>query len=283
MEFLNNIFQKPPFSRTYAPHMPDAPILSVEGISVQYETSSVLEDMSFTLSRGEKIAVVGPNGAGKTTLFKVIAGILDPVEGMVQVSGHEPHGHICISYVPQRSQVDWHFPVTVADVVMMGRVGKLGTFQWPKEDDWQKVRQALEIVGLDNLAKRQISELSGGQQQRMFIARSLAQEAELMLMDEPFTGLDAPSQESIFQVIERLKQKNVTLMVSMHDLKLAAERFDRIMLLNKRIVKFGAVEDVFTTESLTNAYGGHIHIIDGDMDTMAISDTCCGGGKDELD
>jgi manganese/iron transport system ATP-binding protein len=242
----------------------------------------VLEDVSFTLSKGEKIAVVGPNGAGKTTLFKVIAGILEPGEGVVRVSGHDPGGHICISYVPQRSNVDWSFPVTVADVAMMGRIGKLGFFRWPQPRDWQFVHQALETVGLQDLAQRQIGELSGGQQQRMFIARALAQEAELMLMDEPMTGLDVPAQESILQVIETLQSQNVTVLVSMHDLKMAAEQFDRVMLLNKEILGFGVPEEVFTQKLLLKAYGGHLHFVEGDMETLAISDSCCEGEDDGM-
>ena len=275
--------RKTALPRQYAPHQPDAPILALEGVDARYNGNRVLEDVSFDLMAGQRVAVVGPNGAGKSTLFKVIAGVLESSRGSVKVYGHEPVGHICISYVPQRSQVDWSFPVTVADVVMMGRVGKIGPFRWPMAKDWREVHQALDVVGLDHLAKRQISELSGGQQQRMFIARALAQEAELMLMDEPLTGLDVPSQESIFQVLETLREQHVTLMISMHDLKLAAERFDRIMLLKGRIVGFGPSEQVLTRSLLTEAYGGHVHIVDGDMDTLAISDSCCGGGDNGLD
>ncbi|MEA3350882.1 MAG: metal ABC transporter ATP-binding protein [Chloroflexota bacterium] len=264
-------------------HHPHAPILALENVFVRYETGLVLENISFDLLTGESVAVVGPNGAGKSTLFKVIAGVLHPDAGAVKVAGHAPSGHICISYLPQRSQVDWDFPVTVADVVMMGRIGKLGLLNWAKAKDWNQVQEALKIVGLTDLSKRQISELSGGQQQRMFIARALAQEAELMLMDEPLTGLDIPSQKNILAIINTLRGENVTLMVAMHDLKLAAEQFDRVMLLNASILGFGTPEQVFTRNLLSRAYGGHFHIIEGDTNSLAVSDTCCEGGNYGLD
>jgi manganese/iron transport system ATP-binding protein len=185
-------------------HQVGAPILEVSDVTVRYDGRLALEEVSFQLTPGERMAVVGPNGAGKSTLFKVIAGVLQPTTGKVSVYGHGPGGHICIAYVPQRSQVDWSFPVNVADVVMMGRIGKLGPLRWPKARDWAYVRQCLEVVGVADLADRQISELSGGQQQRMFIARALAQEAELMLMDEPLTGLDLTSQEDTFHILDEL-------------------------------------------------------------------------------
>jgi len=166
-------------------HNPDAPILETHKLTVSYDGRVALEDITFHLHTGERIAVVGPNGAGKSTLFKVVAGVLPPTSGEVKISGFGPRGHICIAYVPQRSQVDWHFPASVADVVMMGRIGQVGFFRWPRRADWHTVHAALEAVDMDALANRQIGELSGGQQQRTFLARALAQEAELVLMDEP--------------------------------------------------------------------------------------------------
>ncbi|MFN2233503.1 MAG: metal ABC transporter ATP-binding protein, partial [Anaerolineales bacterium] len=200
-------------------------------------------------------------------------------EGRVQIFGNEPGGHICIAYVPQRNQVDWSFPVSVADVVMMGRVGQLGLFRNPKASDWELVNQALEVVRMTHLAKRQISQLSGGQQQRMFIARALAQEAELMLMDEPLTGLDINSQEEVFSILDQLKQQGVTVMVSLHDLKVAAERFERIMLLNHQMMAIGEPDHVLTTENLVVAYGGHLHLISTEEGALALGDTCCGEGE----
>jgi manganese/iron transport system ATP-binding protein len=256
-------------------HIESEPILKVSNLVVRYDGATVLDEVDFDLQAGDRLAVVGPNGAGKSTLFKVIAGILEPGAGKVHVYGHEPGGHICISYVPQRSQVDWNFPVTVADVTMMGRIGRLGFFRNPGKKDWDVVHQSLEVVGMQHLVHRQIAQLSGGQQQRMFIARALAQEAELMLMDEPLTGLDAASQEDIFQILEKLKERKVTILVAMHDLEMARERFDLALLLNHRIVGFGAPAEVFVPDNLLTAYSGRLHILDTSTGMLALGDTCC--------
>jgi ABC-type Mn2+/Zn2+ transport system ATPase subunit len=163
---------------------------------------------------------------------------------------------------------------------MMGRIGKLGLFRWPGRRDWDYARGCLEIVGMTHLADRQIGELSGGQQQRVFIARALAQEAELMLMDEPLTGLDVPSQVDIFDILDELRQRDVTVMVATHDLNLAAERFDRLMLLNNHLLGIGRPDQVFTPEHLMQAYGSHVQMIETDDGTLVLSDTCCGQGHD---
>ena len=256
-------------------HQPGAPLLRVEGLTMRYETGFALEDVSFELQPGARLAVVGPNGAGKSTLFKIITGLLTPSHGQVHIYGNEPGGHICIAYVPQRSQVDWDFPVSVADVVMMGRIGKMGLFRNPRAKDWELVEHALETVGITHLKKRQISQLSGGQQQRMFIARALAQEAELMLMDEPLTGLDASSVEDIFNIFEVLKQRNVTVMVSLHNLRMAARRFDQVMLLNHRMMGIGDPQVVLSQENLVQAYSGQLHLVPTIEGTFALGDTGC--------
>jgi ABC-type Mn2+/Zn2+ transport system ATPase subunit len=159
---------------------------------------------------------------------------------------------------------------------MMGRVGQLGLFRNPKASDWELVNQALEVVRMTNLAKRQISQLSGGQQQRMFIARALAQEAELMLMDEPLTGLDINSQEEVFSILDKLKGQGVTVMVSLHDLKVAAQRFERVMLLNHQMLAIGDPDSVLIPDHLVAAYGGHLHLIPTEEGALALGDTCCG-------
>ncbi|MCZ7573027.1 MAG: metal ABC transporter ATP-binding protein [Ardenticatenaceae bacterium] len=266
------------FATRRAPHEAGTSILEVSGLTVRYNGLLALDDLSFRLARGERVAVVGPNGAGKSTLLKVIAGILQPTMGTVQVAGHEPGQHICIAYVPQRSQVDLTFPVSVADVVMMGRIGKLGLFHRPGASDWAYVHTCLELVGMAELADRQIGELSGGQQQRVFIARALAQEAELMLMDEPLTGLDLTSQDDVFDVLERLRERQVTVMLSTHDLSLAEERFDRVMLLNRRLVGLGRPEEVFTADRLTRTYSSHLRLLSTNGGTVVVGDTCCEGG-----
>jgi manganese/iron transport system ATP-binding protein len=262
-------------SRHRHPHQDDAPILRAESVGLRFESGLALDEISFELNAGERLAIVGPNGAGKSTLLQIIAGVLAPTQGQVHIYGHRPDGHICIAYISQRNQVDWGFPVTVADVVMMGRVGQLGLFRNPRASDWNIVHDALDVVRMSNLAKRQINQLSGGQQQRMFIARALAQQAELMLMDEPLTGLDANSQEEVFGILDELKSQDVTVMVSLHDLKLAAQRFDRVMLLNQRMLGIGTPEIVLTPENLLTAYGGHLHLVPTDDGMLALGDTCC--------
>jgi manganese/iron transport system ATP-binding protein len=261
----------------HTPHKPDQAILDVQHLTVNYEGRSALENITFHLHTGERVAVVGPNGAGKSTLFKVVAGVLPPNSGEVKISGYGPHGHICIAYVPQRSQVDWRFPASVADVVMMGRIGQVGFFRWPRRADWKTVHAALEAVDMDSMADRQIGELSGGQQQRTFLARALAQEAELVLMDEPLNGLDTPSQEAILSLLDSLRQQKITVMVATHDLGQAASRFDRVMLLNRKLVSFGAPQEVLTSENLIRAYGGHAQLIRGADGSTTLADTCCDG------
>lgn len=255
------------------------PILRAENLGVRYESGHALADVNFELMTGERLAVVGPNGAGKSTLLKIIAGVLNPTEGQVHIFGNEPGGHICIAYISQRSLVDWSFPVNVADVVMMGRVGQMGLFRNPRAGDWDLVHWALEIVRMSHLAKRQINQLSGGQQQRMFIARALAQEAELMLMDEPLSGLDVNSQEEVFQIMDNLRERGVTVLVSLHDLKMAAQRFDQVMLLNQRMLGMGIPDDVLNPENLLAAYGGHLHLVPTEDGMLALGDTCCDDDK----
>lgn len=265
------------YSHTH--HETNQPILDVASLTVRYNGMNALEDITFHLHEGERIAVVGPNGAGKSTLFKVVAGVLQPSSGEVNIFGSRPNKHVCIGYIPQRAQVDWKFPVSVADVVMMGRSAKLGPFNWPHKKDWEFVHHALETVEMSDLATRQIGQLSGGQQQRMFIARALAQEAELMLMDEPLTGLDTPSQEGILNLLDRLKAEKVTVMVATHDLEQAASHFDRIMLLNHRIVAFGVPQSVMQTNNLMKAYGGRLRSTD-DGSMLAVDDCCDDGEHD---
>jgi manganese/iron transport system ATP-binding protein len=279
MAFLKEL-RKSNFTGQFAVHQQDRPILEVSHLTVRYENLPALDDISFSLRNGERVAVVGPNGAGKSTLFKVIAGVLSPSAGEVCVAGQKPGGHICIAYVPQRSQVDWNFPVSVADVVMMGRVGQLGLLRVPKKADWDFVRTCLDEVDMLDLETRQISELSGGQQQRMFIARALAQQAEIMLMDEPLNGLDVRSQEIILNILDRLRGRGVTVLVATHDMQQAAERFDRVMLLNHRLVSFGSPAEVFSAEHLIEAYGGNLRLADSDVQILALDDTCCNTGEE---
>jgi len=262
-------------------HDPLAPSLSVDGLSVRFNGTEALRDLSFRLPAGQRLAVVGPNGAGKTTLFNVLAGAQRPQGGAVRIFGHPPGGDTCIAYVPQRSRIDWSFPASAAEVVMMGRIREIGPLRWPGRRDWDIVRSALEQVGLSDQAGRPIGDLSGGQQQRVFLAQALAQEAELILLDEPFTGLDFPSQEALFVVLDALRASGVTELVATHDLNLAAERFDYVMLLNRGLVAFGRPAAVLTRDHLVQAYGGHVHVLpEGDL--LVLTDTCCEGDEGEV-
>ncbi|HIC95654.1 TPA: metal ABC transporter ATP-binding protein [Candidatus Bipolaricaulota bacterium] len=254
------------------------PILETADLVVSYNGRPALEGVSFAVWRGEGLAVVGPNGAGKSTLLKVLAGLLRPVRGEVCSRIDR------IAYLPQRIQVDWAFPLTVADVVMLGRVRLIGWLRRPSSRDRRAVSEALERVGLGPLARRRIDELSGGQQQRMFLARALAQEAELLLLDESLAGLDPTAQEEILQVLEELRRgqgrerPRLTILLATHDLNLAGERFDRVMLLNRRLIGLGKADEVLTPDNLRQAYGSHLRLIQTPEGLLVLSDTCCGGG-----
>ncbi len=260
-------------------HRQGVPALSVKGLGVSYGPVVALQDVSFDVEAGSQVAVVGPNGSGKSTLLMAIAGVLESTRGQVSVFGSQPGDHCCISYVPQRSQVDWDFPVSVADVVMMGRVKQMGWFRWPRREDREAVAHGLDVVGLGSLARRQIDGLSGGQKQRVFIARALAQEAQLMLLDEPLAGLDWPSQQEVLEVLTGLRAHGVTVLFSTHNLNLAARHFDEVLLLNRRLVGFGSAEAVLTREHLVSAYGEQMGMTAGGA--AFLEDACCGGREYE--
>lgn len=261
-------------------HDPTKPCVQLRQVTVTYDGVTALDDVTLALTAGDQVAVVGPNGAGKSTLFNVIAGTLKPTQGQVTIYGSGPQGHSCVGYVPQRNRIDWRFPVTVSDVVMMGRVGQIGLLRWPRRQDRQLIERALARVGISALANRQIGELSGGQQQRVFLARALAQEAELLLLDEPLTGLDLPSQEAILDLLAELRQQGVTVLVATHDLNQAAEHFAKVMLLNRRLIALGAPREVLTPRLLSQAYGSQLHIVHSNEGDLLLADSCCGDGHD---
>lgn len=266
------------FRKHHIPHDPGAASLELEDVEVRYGAIRVLEHISLRVEAGERMAVIGPNGAGKSTLFRACAGLLPPAAGRIRIGGSQPGLHTCIAYLAQRSEVDWQFPVTVSDAVLMGRIGRMGFFRRPSPEDRSITTECLATVGLTDLARRQIGELSGGQQQRMFIARALAQEAGIMLMDEPFAALDAPAREDIFAILDRLREKRVAVLVALHDLRLAAERFDRVLLLNRKIIACGKAQAVLTPEALGVAYGGRLHLVHTTDGHLIFADTCCEGG-----
>ena len=263
----------------YWKHDTSKPVLELKNVSVAYGGETVLENISFSVEKGERIAVVGPNGAGKSTLFKTIVGILRPDAGNIFVYGEKPYNHICIGYVPQASMIDWNFPVSVFDVVMMGRVGKIGLLGRPRKRDRDIVMRCLERVNMVGFANKQIGMLSGGQKQRVFLARAIAQETELLLMDEPLTGLDVTSQKDIYRIIEELSDQGISILFSTHDLNAAGEYFTRIMLLNRRIVKLGSKDDVMRPQYLLETFGGHFAVVEDKSKIAMVGDSCCSGGE----
>ncbi len=263
------------FTRQKLPveHLETGPALEFRHVNFRFNHHNALEDVSFSVDPGLRVAVVGPNGAGKSTLFNVVAGTLIPNSGEVRIFGHPPAQHLCLAYVSQNSNIDWTFPVSVEEVVMMGRVGLIGLFHRPKRKDWEFVKTCLRQVLLESLAHRQISELSGGQKQRMFIARALAQEAQLVLLDEPLAGLDLPSQDQILKILDELHRRNITVLFATHDLELASGRFDRVLLLNQGLIAYGKREEVLTPDNLRQAYGGTMQIVETSAGRIMIGDS----------
>lgn len=247
--------------------------LEIENVSIGYGEKIVMHNLSFQVPHGARVAVVGPNGAGKSTLFKALVGILPLQSGRILIHGESLGTHKdCVAYVPQREDVDWRFPVTVDDVVMMGRFDQMGWFSRPSKGDKQIVRKSLEQMGIADLADHSIGQLSAGQQQRAFLARALAQEPHILLMDEPFTGVDATTQEVTFGLLDHLQNQQVTTIISTHDLNLAASRFDHILLVNHRLIAFGTPQQVFTKENLASAFGNSLLVMENGM---MLVDECC--------
>ncbi|KEZ90779.1 metal ABC transporter ATP-binding protein [Lacrimispora celerecrescens] len=231
--------------------------VEVEDLTVAYDAKPVLWDIDLKIPKGKLMAVVGPNGAGKTTLIKAMLGLLKPVTGAVRfLDGNDDIRTLKnrIGYVPQSGSVDWDFPATVQDVVLMGCYGKLGWIRRPGKPDVELAIQMLAKVGMQEYASRQISQLSGGQQQRVFLARALAQEAEVYFMDEPFKGVDAQTERAIVALLKELKEQNKTVVVVHHDLQTVPDYFDWVTLINLRVVACGPVEEVFHENNLKKTY-----------------------------
>lgn len=231
--------------------------LRVSGLTVSYREVLALEEVGFETECGRSIALVGPNGAGKSTLLKTLAGLLTPESGSIEWRGRKlTQSSYEIAYLPQRGEIDWQFPITVRGLVEMGRYPNLGWWRSYSKHDEQMVLRALEAMQLQDLQDRQISALSGGQQQRAFVARALAQEAHVLLLDEPFTGLDKPAQENLSVLFRELTQEGRLLIASHHDLATVPTLFDEVLLLKQRMVAFGPVTEVFTAANISAAYGG---------------------------
>ncbi|HEV7224025.1 MAG TPA: metal ABC transporter ATP-binding protein [Pirellulales bacterium] len=249
---------------------PAAPVLDVHDVTVAYHRRPVLWDVDLTIQEPSLIGIVGPNGAGKSTLIKAILGLVPLASGRVTAFGQPvDRQRRRIGYVPQRESVDWDFPVSVLDVVLMGTYGQLGWFRRPGRRQRACALECLEHVGLADLARQQIGQLSGGQQQRTFLARALAQQADLYFMDEPMAGVDAATEQVIFSLLRELREQGKTVLVVHHDLRTVPEYYEQVVLLNMRLVASGPTETTFTRANLQKTYGGRLDILDDAADALA--------------
>ncbi|MCK8815994.1 metal ABC transporter ATP-binding protein [Natroniella sulfidigena] len=242
----------------------------LEDVTVSYGTDEpVIEKVSFVLQPGSKVGIIGPNGAGKSTLMKAIVGLLTLDQGRVEVLGGSiDQNRKSVAYVPQKEDIDWDFPVSVYDVVMMGRYVHLGWIKRPREQDHQIVTEALKEVGMLEYQNRQVGKLSGGQRQRVFLARALAQRAEVMLLDEPFAGVDQTTEEVIYNLLDQISQEGKTVIVVHHDLKKVEEYFDNLILVNKEIIAYGPTQSTFTPNYLKKTFSQQSTTAQNDLVVM---------------
>jgi manganese/zinc/iron transport system ATP- binding protein len=270
--------QTPPVPAPTPPEAPEgagstpAPPLEVHDLTVAYHRRPVLWDIDFAVPEGVLVGIVGPNGAGKSTLIKAALGMVPLASGWVRIYG-QPYTRQrrLIGYVPQRESVDWDFPTSALDVVLMGRYGKLGWIRRPGRADRAAAEECLARVGMADYADRQISQLSGGQQQRVFLARALAQEARIYLMDEPFAGVDAATEKAIVVLLRELRAQRKTVLVVHHDLQTVPEYFDWVVMLNMRQIAVGPTSRVFTPENLQRTYGGRLNLVTAVAEAVASS------------
>ncbi len=239
------------------------PLVELKHVTFGYGAEPVLEDVCLHLHPGQFAALVGPSGAGKTSLLKLILGTLQPTQGEIILQGETRRGQprAQIGYVPQLEAVDWNFPVTVAEAVLMGRVNRSGIWPWPTADDRRRLKAILEQLGIDHLAGRHIRDLSGGQQQRVFLARALICDPTLLVLDEPTTGEDMRTAEGVLHMLAELNGQGMTILISTHDLNTAAAHLPWVICLNRRVIAQGAPEDVFTVETLNQTYRGDMLVI----------------------
>lgn len=238
------------------------PTIEIKDLSVAYDKKRVLSNIFLTFEAGRRYGILGPNGSGKSTLLKSILGLIDDYTGRITI-GNQPVEAVRprLVYVPQRSEIDFSFPATVQDVVMMGRYPRKRVFERMNEQDHQYVNEALAELDITALRNRPIGELSGGQQQRAFLARALAQRADVLLLDEPFVGVDIPTEEKIISVLRRLSEAGKTLLVVHHDLQAVPDYFDHVVLLNQRLVAAGPTTETFTKQNLSTAFGGQLALL----------------------
>lgn len=237
--------------------------IQVHQLTVNYDKTPVLWDISLQVPCGKIVGIIGPNGAGKSTFIKTALGLVKPISGKIEFFGQSlSEARRRIAYVPQRESVDWDFPITVHDLVMMGRYGKLGLCKWPRKADAAAVNYYLELMGMAVYAERQISQLSGGQQQRAFIARALVQEADIYFMDEPFAGVDLATESVIMNTLHQLKAKGKTVFIVHHDLNTVESYFDWVIMLNMRLIACGSVVEAFNANTLNMTYGKSYALFD---------------------
>ncbi len=252
------------------------PAIQVVNLTVRYGQAPGCEDIHFSALPGERIAVIGPNGAGKSTMFKAMVGLLPMYSGTISVGGEScATSHDLVSYVPQHESVDWKFPANVWDVVMMARTRHIGYFRTPHKADRQAVRDALEKVEMWPLRNRQIGQLSGGQRRRVFIARALAQKAAVLLMDEPFAGVDASAEAEIMSVLDTLRALKVAIIVSTHNLGQAAHHYDKVLMINRQQIAFGPTAEVFNAKNLSRTFGGFLTVWQDQSPYTVIADDSC--------
>lgn len=237
--------------------------LEVKNLTVSYSNKIALTDVNFSMESGKLVGIIGPNGSGKSTLMKAVLNLTAKDSGEVRID-EKPIEKVRenIAYIPQRSNIDWDFPILVRDTVLLGTYPKLGLFKRPKAKEKKIAEEALKKVGMEDFADKQIGELSGGQQQRVFLARSLAQNADIFFMDEPFVGIDIHSEEIIINILKELRDQGKTLFVIHHDLTKVEDYFDELILVNKELVAAGAVSDVFTPELMERTFNAPLTILE---------------------
>lgn len=234
-------------------------VIEVENLSASYRKTPVIEQIAFKVKPGTLTGIIGPNGAGKSTLIKTMLQLHPSLTGEVTFFGkHYKSVKKRIGYVPQRGSVDWDFPTTALDVVLMGLYGKIGLMKRPRKEHKRRAYEALEKMGMATYASRQISQLSGGQQQRVFLARALAQDADIYFMDEPLAGVDAATERAIMKILKELKEQRKTVMIVHHDLQTVAEYFDWVLLINRTVIAHGPTDKAFTKENIIKTYGGNL-------------------------
>lgn len=230
----------------------NTPVIQVANLSVYKQTQCILDNVSFTINQGSLVGIIGPNGAGKSTLLNSLIGLHAYTSGTIWID--KPSAH-CITYVPQKATVDWDFPITVEEVVMMGRYPYIPFYKQPSKEDKSIVAHALEMVNMSNLTHRPIGQLSGGQQQRVFFARALAQQASIYFLDEPFTGIDAPTENDLIHILHNEKKQGKTVIMVHHDLTTAQAYFDSILVLNKKLLYYGNPGNIDKNHAIATAYG----------------------------